>query len=430
MATTDKERAQKLADSLVEAWPNYVKPQQAEYDPYGYGGVRSYSGGRMMSYGGYYGGNGYDGGIPLTRARQKRYTEQLGIALTELKSLGLSSPAASVVAAFSASHSDAEVYTREDVEALFGNVDTLPAEVGVELGDAMRRRLGSLWRSAKTQQESGTKRNDKQIAAEVVRGYTLALDMAAASQLSDPRSWRAATLLADLSFDKAEFLYGQKIDLATYSTLREDAFSAYSFATKRYRESLGQGKTEPSARAYFQWLSSALGASDLGFLTRQDQPSFDQIDKVIAAINELPEPMRAQHVGLFAKDVTSALQSLAPELKVRFLTHAARVIGDHPDGAEAKKQLAYYNDLKTEVELNLAIDGGTQVGNLQPFGANFAVWSSRAVSRESGGFGKYLLNGTRKRASRWITRTILRKSCGRRCRTGSRSCLSLFTSRA
>lgn len=392
LLATDKERAQKLADSLVEAWPNYVKPQSDSYDPYGYGGVRSYYNGRMMSYGGYYGGNGYDGGVPLTRARQKRYTEQLGLALQELKTLGLSTSPASVVAAFSASHSDAEVYTREDIEALFGKVDTISPEVGVELGDEMRRRLGSLWRSAKTQQENGTKRNDKQIAAEVVRGYTLALDMAAASQLGDPRSWRAATLIADLSFDKAEFLYGQKIDLATYSTLREEAFSAYSFATKRYRESLDEGKTAPSARVYVQWLSSALGASDLGFLTRQDQPSYDQIDKVIGAINELPEPARGQHVGLFAQSVKSSLQSLAPELKVRFLTHAARVIGDHADGADVRKQLAYYNDLKTEVELNLAIDGGTQVGNLQPFGANFSVWSSRAVSRESGGFGKYLLN--------------------------------------
>ncbi len=396
LAATDKERAQKLADALVEAWPNYVKPpQQNEYDPYGYNyGSRMFINGRWVNYGNSYGNNA---GIPLTRARQKRYTEQLGTALDALKALGLDSPSAAVVAAFSAGHSDAEVYVREDVEKLFGPVGSVSADVNLELADAMRTRLGGLWRKPKTQQDNGTKRNDKQIASEVVRGYTLALEMAASAQSSDPDSWRVATLVADLSFDKAEFLYGQKTDLATYSTLREAAFAGYAHAASLYTAALDTGTAAPSARVYFQWLSSALGASDLGVLTRQDTPSVEQVDRVIAALGELPEAKRSAHVGLFAKDVSGALATLAPELKVRFLTHAAKVIGDHPDGADARKQLAYFNDLKTEVELALSTDSGigstgSTVGSLQPFGAHLSVWSSRAVSRESGGFGKYLLN--------------------------------------
>jgi hypothetical protein len=38
------------------------------------------------------------------------------------------------------------------------------------------------------------------------------------------------------------------------------------------------------------------------------------------------------------------------------------------------------------------VDGSSDVGHGEPFGAQLAVWATRAVSREGGGFGKYLMN--------------------------------------
>lgn len=388
LVEVDRDRAQKIADSVIEAWPNYARGGRGGYDEDQMYGRGRYSGG----YGGY-GGYGYDGSIPLTRARQKRFIEQLGGLLGEFRRAGLSMPKpAGLVEAFSASHSQAEVFLPEDIAAVFGPIDQLPAEVTVELCDTMRKRLGSLWRSTRVQQEAGTKRSDRQIAEEVTRGYGLVDELAQAALRADPDSWRVTLLLADLRYDSAEFQYGQKVGLATYAGLREAAFGGYKRAAELYAQELRSGKSRPTSLVYSRWVSSALGASDLGFLTRQDQPDEDQIDQVIAAINRLPEAMRKRHIGLFAKDVNTALQTISPELKVRYLTHACRVIGDHPEGAQARKTRAYYEDLKTEVELVLSLDGPTTVGSQDPFGASLAIWSTRAVSRESGGFGKYIQN--------------------------------------
>jgi hypothetical protein len=397
LATTDVQRASKLAESVIVNWPNYVKPGSAGgeedgavpmYNPYA---RRSYYNMSRYNYG--YNNGGTEGAIPLTRARQRRFLDQLAAVHREFQALKLPhGTTQQIVNAFAVSHSDAEVYRTPDIELVFGSVNDLPTEASIELADTMRKRLGGLWRKPKTQEENATKRTDAQLAAEVERGYALAHDLAAAAFAKDAESWKAATLLADLSFDTAEFLYGQKADLATYSAHRQEAFAAYTSATALYARELASGKTQASSRSYFQWFSSALGASDLGFLTRQDQPNMEQIDRVIAAIAELPENQRARHLALFAKDVDSAVSTLAPELKVRFLTQAGRVVGDHPAGAATRKLLAYYNDLQKEVELNLVVDGPSQVGSTDPFGARLAVWTTRAVSRESGGFSKYILN--------------------------------------
>ncbi|MCC6320224.1 MAG: hypothetical protein IT438_02170 [Phycisphaerales bacterium] len=393
LVAVDKERAQKIADSVIAAWPNYAQGGRSGYEEeYAYnmyGRARYYGG----AYYGGYGGGGYDGGIPLTRAKQKRFLEQLGTLLAEFRKAGLkqASPS-SLVAAFSASHSQAEVFDPADIAAVFGPIKAIPPQVTIELCDTMRKRLGSIWRNARVQQEAGTKRNDRQIAAEVIRGYDVAAELAEAALAGEPGSWRAAVLMADLRFDKAEFLYGQKVELATYAGLREQAFSGYQAAADLYVADLRAGKAQPSSLVYSHWVASALGASDLGFLTRQDQPDDNQVDRVVAAINRLPDAMRDRHIGLFAKEITNSLQTLAPELKVRFLTNACRVIGEHPEGAAVRKTLAYYNDLKTEVELVLAVSGETTVGSKEPFGVTLAVWSTRAVSRESGGFGKYIQN--------------------------------------
>jgi hypothetical protein len=64
-------------------------------------------------------------------------------------------------------------------------------------------------------------------------------------------------------------------------------------------------------------------------------------------------------------------------------------MGDVPQAREIRTILSYYDDLTKEVQLNLAVDGSSDIGR-EPFGAVLSVWSSVSVSRESGGFGRYL----------------------------------------
>lgn len=398
VVASDPKRALKLAQSLLESWPAYVKQGAGpEMDMYaGYSPMMGYSpygvGRSYPRYGGY-GYRNYSGGIPLTRAKQRRNLEQFHHVLAELSVLKVGPlPAQPLVNAFAASHSDAEVFRMEDVEGVFGPLESVPAETRLALAESMRRRLATIWRRPQVQQANNTRRNDKELAVEVVRGYALAREIVPDPGDAGTRAWEARAASADLSFDLAEFLYGQNADLAAYSQAREQAFAEYAAAAGLYAEAIEAGSVQPTARVYLQWFNASQGASDLGSMTRQDKPDTNQSEAVKAALNALPEAVARKHMGLFALGCVGALNELAPELRPRFARQAVAIVGDHPDGTELRKRLAYYNDLVREIELNLSVDGPTGVGHAAPFGVKLGVWTTRAVARESGGFGKYLMN--------------------------------------
>ncbi len=390
----DRERAQKLGDAIIASWPQYARKGTT---PFGGGGGRA---GMYRGYGGFggfnpyaYGYGGYDGAVPLTRARQERTLGQLKETLGALSALGLNSfGAQALVNAFAASHSDAEAYTTGDIESVFGKTEQMNPEVRSTLARNMRERLAGAWRQPQVQQQAGTKRTDKQLSEMVRQGYASAIALAAAWGDADPRSWEARQTRGDLHYDLSEFLYGQKAETPVYGAEREAAFNAYSESAALYGEALAAGTVKPTARVFSQWFSSALGASDLAQLTRQDEADSAQIDAVIAAINELGGDEAKKHLGLFAQEITRSMATMNPELKARFVRAAARVFGESPEGKDARALLEYYNDLTREIQLSITVDGGSSVASGQPFGAQLAVWCTRAVSRESGTFAKYLTN--------------------------------------
>lgn len=385
---SDAERARKLADALLRAWPNFVRSEGAggNDDPYGYGGYGA-------RYGRYYGGGygyGGGGGIPLTRAKQERNLEKFRDMMRDLDALKIPElPTDAVVEAFAASYSPAEVYTAEHIELVFGPIAKIPNETRLKIATQMRRQLAGAWRSPQVQEQAGTKRTNVELAAEVLRGYELAQSLAGAGE----ETWERIALEGDLYYDQAEFVYGQNSDMQAYDQLRVEAFGRYAQAAEIYKGALSAGKTKPSARVYSQWFSAAMGASDLGFLTRQDRPDLQQIDDVREAILGVGSAEQAsKHVGLFAKEIARSSQEMSPELKPKYLREALRIIGDHPDGADARDKLAFYDDLNKEVALDVRLDGPSEVGVDEVFGVNIAVRSTRAVTRESGGFSKYLMN--------------------------------------
>lgn len=393
IATTDPERAGKLVVALLNAWPNFMGStpgaDASTYNPY----AMSYAYGPYSRFG-MYGGYGYgntSSGIPLTRARQIRALAALRTTLDALRQMNLALPPSETAAAFAASHSQAEVYLRQDVEAVFGTLDNIPVEARTTLAQTMRQRLASVWRNPQIQEQAKTKRTNAELVAEVTRGYALARELAAPVSESGP-TWEQRCLAADLTYDASEFLFGQNVDMATYLEIRLEAFAQYAAAAEVYEAALAMGKTRPSARIYSQWFNASLGASDVGTLTRQDERDDSEVQRVIIALNNLPPDLRAEHIALFAKEVRTSMGQMAAELKPRYARAAMRVIGDNPAGREIARRLDFYNDLTTEISLGLMVDGGTQVSHKDPFALNLAVWSTRAVSRESGGFAKYLEN--------------------------------------
>lgn len=390
VAATDQERAGKLVIALLNAWPNFMGStpgsDSGDYDTY-----MSYSYSPYARYGRYgYGYGSSSSGIPLTRARQIRALGALRTTLDALRDMKLTLPPKETASAFAASHSQAEVYLRQDVEAVFGTLDNIPTEARTTLAQTMRQRLATVWRNPQVQEEAKTKRTNAELVAEVTRGYQLARELS--GEMGPDATWEQRCLGADLTYDASEFLFGQNVDMETYLAIRTQAFEQYAHAAEVYEDALATGKTRPSARVYAQWFNASLGASDVGTLTRQDERDDSEVQRVLAALNSLSGDTRAEHVALFAKQIRSSMGQMAPELKPRYARAAMRVIADNPAGREISKRLDFYNDLTQEISLGLAVAGGTQVSHTEPFALNLSVWSTRAVARESGGFAKYLEN--------------------------------------
>ena len=143
---------------------------------------------------------------------------------------------------------------------------------------------------------------------------------------------------------------------------------------------------------YARWFAAALGASDLSYLSRQQEADGDQVAAVRNALAGLPGPLAETHRELFARQVVQSLGEINAELKPRYLRHALRIIGDSPLAAPVKAIVSDYDDLLGEMQLDLAVDGSTAVGHGVPFGARFSLRHTTALGRESGGFSKYLQN--------------------------------------
>ena len=113
--------------------------------------------------------------IPLTRSKQERNLVELSEWVAKIDALPIEGVDEDLLAsAFTAAHSQAEVYRIENIERVFGSLDTLEPKTLAELVQKMRANLLEVWRDPNVQRDQGTKRRQKDIQAEVVRGYEVA----------------------------------------------------------------------------------------------------------------------------------------------------------------------------------------------------------------------------------------------------------------
>ena len=376
-----------LANEVLRAWARTHDPNPQNtmnrYGPYGpiYYGPGSPYGMNPL-------------GAPLTRAMQARNIGELSKLLERLKRLPLDPlDQKAVVGAFSSAHSRAEVFRVQDIEAVFGPIDQMRGETLSELLQTMRERLAGQWRAPRVQQEAKTKRNDKEIEAEVTRGYELVLELITQGLAKLPNNWRMHLVHGAAMFDWAEFDYGKKVDLAIYVEKRDRAFQSFEKAASLYAGGVSAlEEKDQTPLAFQQWFNATLGASDLAYITRQTEPNTNHLDKIRLALFGLPSEVVERHVAAFGKGLTDSINTLKPELKPRYLRAGIRIVGDHESAAEARKLATYYDDLLQEIVLDVRVDGDSVVGHGKPFGVFVALRHSEALGRESGGFGKYLQN--------------------------------------
>ena len=387
LATRQPGVATELANSFLRAWATEHEPDRNQQNA-----GRYYVNGVM-----YYGGNPYGNqqqGIPLTRAMQVRNIKELSGILRRLEAMHLPKlDDNALVAAFAAAHSPAEVFRVEDLEAVFGARAQIKPDLLAGLAQTMRERLAAQWRASRVQQDAKTQRNDKQIEAEVLRGYELVLDLIDDAQLRSPMNWRLKLAQAATLFDLAEFQYGKKVDLAIYVEKRDEAFQNFARAAELYAAALPHtDEKDETPLAYQLWFNANLGASDLAYVTRQQEPETNQLQRLKNAILSLPNGVAERHLAAFAKQLNQSANSLRPELKPRYLRAGLMIVGDQPEAADARELVTYYDDLLHELELVVRLDGDATVGHTQPFGVFISLRHTADIEREAGGFGRYLRN--------------------------------------
>ncbi len=294
--------------------------------------------------------------------------------------------------AFTACHSTAEVYRLDAIEKVFGSFDVLRPKVLAELIQQMRGNLIVAWRQPAEQERSKTKRREKDIRAEVLRGYEVARAVTDRGLARHPDDW--ALVLARAAVMHDENNYRQELERsAEFAPRRQKAMAEFRRAARLYAASVpGLEQSDETTEPFDTWYCASLGACDPQHITEETLADPRQFAMIREDLQAIPGEARTRHTGKFANALFTRLSQIKPSVKFRYLRAGFEIVGDHPQAYDARKVFDYYKDLVTEIKLEARVDGGDVVGHGRPFGVFVNLRHTREIERESGGFGRYLQN--------------------------------------
>lgn len=330
-------------------------------------------------------------GIPLTRSKQQRNLKELSELVQKLRQLDVELDEELLANAFTTCHSEAEVYQLGDIEEVFGALDNVEPKTLAELAQQMRANLLTAWRDPATQKNAKTNRKQKDIKAEVERGYRVARTVITDALKKYPDDWSLHLALASIDHDENEYRAELEKD-SGFSKRRDKSFAEFKKAAELYIASAKDlEQDEETTKPFEIWWYASLGAVDLGRIDDKKQPDLRQPAAIRDALMSMPKQQAERHLKMFANTLFTRMSSIKPAVKYRYLKTGFEMIGDQKEAYEAKKVFDYYNDLVSEIRLETEIDGSDVVGQ-DPFGVFVNLVHTREIERESGGFGKYLQN--------------------------------------
>lgn len=378
ITATDKKLGKSLIEEFLTVWTRNHNPNASNNN--------------RNSYIYFFGFEQRANSIPLTRSKQQRNLAELKKWISRMRKLELDEiDEEKLVRAFTTCHSTAEVYRIEDIEEVFGSIDSLKSSTIAGLVQKMRTNLTTSWRKPATQQKSNTNRKEPEIKKEVLRGYDVAEKIVRNALIQDADNWELKLAKACVIFDKNS--YAQEVQKSSEFTLKQkqvygqfaDAAATYSKAVESLEED------EQNTKVFDLWFYAALGACDLSQLDHKKLSAEPQFSLIRQAIDKLPGEAPTKHLSQFANKLFTRMSPLKPEMKYRYLKGGFEIVGDHKDAWEAKKVFQYYKDLVSEIQLRTEIDGSDIIGE-KPFGMFVHLYHTEEVERESGGFAKYLQN--------------------------------------
>ena len=261
-----------------------------------------------------------------------------------------------------------------------------------ELCQQMRGNLIGVWRQPAEQEKSKTKRREKDIRAEVLRGYEVARAVIDRGLDKHRDHWALVLARATLMHDENNYL--QELERTPeFAPRRQRAFDEFHRAALLYAAAVpALEQSDETTQAFDYWYCAGLGACDPQHITEETLSDQRQPKLIREAIAKIPGESGERHMSKFANAVFTRLSQVKPSIKFRYLKAGIEIVGDHPQAYEARKVFAYYKDLVTEIQLEAKVDGGDVVGHEQPFGLFVNLRHTREIERESGGFGRYLQN--------------------------------------
>ena len=331
--------------------------------------------------------------IPLTRSKQERNLMELAGWVDRIRKMPIDDIDESLLAnAFTTCHSSAEVFDLDRVRSVFGELGQLKPETVAALCQKMRNNLASNWRDIRQQEAKQTKRREPEVQKEVLRGYSVAMQLAAEAIESSPDNWQLHLARACLMYDKNA--YSQSVKKSSeFSDRRDAAFEQFQFAATKYTDIASTlEENDQSTDVFDYWFYASLGACDLGKITDKTVPDLRQYKKIRAAMEQMPVSLSESHMSKFANNLFTRMSPIKPEIKFRYLRGGFEIVGDHPRAWEARNLYDYYKDLVSEIKLDVMIDGDDSVGHEQAFGLYVNLLHTPEIERESGGFGKYVQN--------------------------------------
>jgi len=377
LAESHPEIGKDLVDEYIRVWTENHDPNSSRR--------------RTSSYMYMYGYERKAEGIPLTRSKQERNLVELTELVKKLKELPVELDEELLAKAFTNCHSQAEVYQLDAIERVFGSLSEMEPETLAEMAQQMRSNLLGIWKNPATQKKAKTNRKQKDIQAEVQRGYSVARAVIEDGLKKYPDEWLLQIALASINHDENDY----KAELAKdseFSKRRLKSFDEFKKACELYIASAADiEQDEETTKPFETWWYASLGAVDLGRVDDKKQADLKQPARIKELIMSMPKAQAERHLELFANTLFTRMSSIKPAVKYRYLKTGFEIVGDQKSAYEAKKVFDYYNDLVSEIRLETKIDGSDIVGQ-EPFGVFVSLVHTREIEREAGGFGKYLQN--------------------------------------
>ena len=382
LAKNHPELATELVDEFLRVWTRNHDPNSS----------RNRTGSYMFMYG----FERRKEAIPLTRSKQQRNLDELAKLVERLRELPLEELNEELLArAFTTCHSQAEVYQIESIERVFGSLGELDPDTLAEMAQQMRANLIGVWRQPAVQKDNKTRRKQKDIEAEVIRGYEVARSVIDGGLEQHAEDWALHLAKAALMHDENNYRKELAAD-TKFSDRRGKAFAAFEYAAQLYAKQVASGEMEESdesTKPFEIWFYASLGASDLNHVTEETSADLRQPGKIRDAILKLGDEKTAErHMAMFANTLFTRMSAAKPAVKFRYLRSGFDIVGDHKRAKEARKVFDYYKDLVNEIRLEAVIDGSDVVGHDRPFGVFVNLRHTREIERESGGFSRYLQN--------------------------------------